>query len=101
MRSIKKLEVMLCLCIFFLISRALPDCLRKMTEISAGTSEPQVYDYVKGIEDLSYYPVKTPVMTNVSILILALAFRRTQRFIATYHTFVLKCLPQKNYLRVV
>ena len=67
MRSIKYLEVMLCLCIFFLISRALPDCLRKMTEISAGTSEPQVYDYVKGIEDLSYYPVKTPVMTNVCI----------------------------------
>ena len=61
MRSKIYLEIVSCLCICFLISRALLDHLRKMTEISAGTSEPQVYDYVKGIEDLSYYSLKTHV----------------------------------------
>ena len=59
MRSKIYLEIVLCLRICFLISGALLDHLRKMTEISGGISEPQVCNHVKGIEDLNYYSLKT------------------------------------------
>ena len=52
---------MLCLCFFLVNFQGCLTIFKKMTETSAGISEPQVYNHVKGIEDLSYYSLKTHV----------------------------------------